>query len=131
MNKEIKDRINKRKIAYVYLMHRMFEGSPASLLKIMKPRTDVTVEDLQDWDRDYKAAVYETIREAWEDFRLLALVKASGRKDLLAELMEASTGRGESAGMVPSTLDCQSLRDRTMDNLWKGIPLNFPRGLGD
>lgn len=67
MNKEIKDRINKRKIAYVYLMHRMFEGSPASLLKIMKPRTDVTVEDLQDWDRDYKAAVYETIRE--EDSR--------------------------------------------------------------
>ena len=58
--------------------------------------------------------VYETIREAWEDFRLLALVKASGRKDLLAELMEASTGRGESAGMVPSTLDCQRLRDRIL-----------------
>ena len=67
MNKEIKDRINKRKIAYVYLMHRMFEGSPAMLLKIMKPKTDVTVDDLQDWDRDYKAAVYETIRE--EDSR--------------------------------------------------------------
>ena len=63
MNKEIKDRINKRKIAYVYLMHRMFEGSPAMLLKIMKPKSDVTVADLQDWDRDYKSAVYETIRE--------------------------------------------------------------------
>lgn len=67
MNKEIKDRINKRKIAYIYLMHRMFEGSPALLLKIMKPKTDVTLEDLQDWDRDYKQAVYETIQE--EDSR--------------------------------------------------------------
>ena len=67
MNKEIKDRINKRKIAYVYLLHRMFEGSPALLLKIMKPKVDVTVEDLQDWDRDYKDAVYDTIRE--EDSR--------------------------------------------------------------
>lgn len=67
MNKEIKDRINKRKIAYVYLMHRMFEGSPALLLKIMKPKTEVDLEDLQDWDRDYREAVYETIRE--EDSR--------------------------------------------------------------
>ena len=67
MNKEIKDRINKRKIAYIYLMHRMFEGSPALLLKIMKPKAEVTIEDLQDWDRDYKQAVYETIQE--EDSR--------------------------------------------------------------
>ena len=67
MNKEIKDRINKRKIAYIYLMHRMFEGSPALLLKIMKPKADVTLEDLQDWDLDYKQAVYETIQE--EDSR--------------------------------------------------------------
>ena len=66
MNKEIKDRINKRKIAYVYLLHRMFEGSPALLLKIMKV-PNVTVEDLQDWDRDYRDAVYDTIRE--EDSR--------------------------------------------------------------
>lgn len=67
MNKEIKDRINKRKIAYVYLLHRMFEGSPALLLKIMKPKAEVTLEDLQDWDRDYKEAVYATIQE--EDSR--------------------------------------------------------------
>ena len=64
--------------------------------------------------------VYETIREAWEDFRLLALVKASGRKALLAELMEASTGRGESAGMVPVTLDCQALRDKIMREMARG-----------
>ena len=66
MLKEKKDRINKRKIAYVYLMHRMFEGSPALLKRIMDV-PNVTVEDLQDWDRDYKDAVYQTIQE--EDSR--------------------------------------------------------------
>lgn len=66
MLKEKKDRLNKRKIAYVYLMHRMFEGSPALLKRIMDV-PNVTVEDLQDWDRDYKEAVYQTIQE--EDSR--------------------------------------------------------------
>ena len=62
MQKEIKDRINKRKIAYIYLLHRMFEGSPALLLKIMKI-PNVNIEDIQDWDRDYREAVYATIAE--------------------------------------------------------------------
>lgn len=66
MLKEKKDRLNKRKIAYVYLMHRMFEGSPALLKRIMDV-PNVTVEDLQDWDRDYRDAVYQTIQE--EDSR--------------------------------------------------------------
>lgn len=66
MLKEKKDRLNKRKIAYVYLMHRMFEGSPALLKKIMD-LPNVSIEDLQDWDRDYKEAVYQTIQE--EDSR--------------------------------------------------------------
>ena len=70
MRKDVKDLINKRKIAYVYLLHRMFESSPALLLKVMKI-PNVTIEDIQDWDRDYKDAVYDTIRE--EDARGVAL----------------------------------------------------------
>ena len=66
MQKEIKDRINKRKIAYVYLLHRMFGGSPLAMLKIMKI-PNVTEGDLEDWDRDYRDAVYATIAE--EDAR--------------------------------------------------------------
>lgn len=62
MLKEVKDRINKRKIAYIYLLHRMFEGNPTMLLKIMKI-PDVKVEDILDWDMDYKDAVYKTIEE--------------------------------------------------------------------
>ena len=62
MQKEVKDRINKRKIAYVYLLHRMFEGSPALLLKIMRI-PNVGVDDIEDWDRDYREAVYATIAE--------------------------------------------------------------------
>ena len=62
MLKEVKDRINKRKIAYVYLMHRMFEGNPTMMKKIMG-LGDITVADLQDWDSDYKDAVYQTIQE--------------------------------------------------------------------
>ena len=66
MRKDVKDLINKRKIAYIYLLHRMFEGSPALLLKVMKI-PNVTVPDIEDWDRDYRDAVYDTIRE--EDAR--------------------------------------------------------------
>ena len=62
MRKDVKDMINKRKIAYIYLLHRMFEGSPALLLKYMKI-PNVTVADIQDWDKDYRDAVYDTIRE--------------------------------------------------------------------
>lgn len=61
--------------------------------------------------------VYEMMREAREDFKMLHLVKTLGRKDLMSKLMEASTGSGEFAGMVPVTLDCQGLRDMTMEAL--------------
>lgn len=68
MTKETKDRINKRKIAFVYLMHRMFEGNPTMMLKILNlPKIYLSVEDLQDWNLDYKDAVYQTIQE--EDAR--------------------------------------------------------------
>ena len=62
MDKARKELINKRKIAYVYLLHRMFEGSPALMLKVMKFK-DVTVADLEDWNIDWKEAVYKVIEE--------------------------------------------------------------------
>ena len=62
MLKETKDLINKRKIAYVYLLHRMFEGSPALMLKVMR-FPDVTVAELEDWNIDWKEAVYKVIEE--------------------------------------------------------------------
>ena len=59
---------NKRKIAFVYLMHRMFEGNPVMMLKILNiPKANISVEDLKDWDMDYREAVYQTIEE--EDCR--------------------------------------------------------------
>ena len=62
MLKEQKDLINKRKIAFIYLMHRMFGGSSALMLKVMKFK-DVKVGDLEDWDVDFKEAVYKVIEE--------------------------------------------------------------------
>lgn len=62
MTKEHKERIRKRKIAYIYLLHRMFEGNYALMLKILEPK-DINLEDLKDWDMDYKEAVYHTIQE--------------------------------------------------------------------
>ena len=62
MDKARKDLINKRKIAYVYLLHRMFEGAPALMLKVMKFK-DITIADLEDWNIDYKEAVYKVIEE--------------------------------------------------------------------
>lgn len=67
MLKEKKDKITKRRIAYIYLMHRMFEGDPNKMVKILQPSKDVSIADLLFWDKDYKAAVYQTIQE--EDSR--------------------------------------------------------------
>ena len=68
--KELSDRLNKRKIAYVYLLHRMFEGNPTQMLKIMQI-SGLSVGDIQDWDSDYRDAVYKTIQE--EDSRGVTL----------------------------------------------------------
>ena len=62
MDKATKDYINKRKIAYVYLLHRMFEGNPALMLKTMRI-TGVNIDDIKDWDSDFREAVYMTIQE--------------------------------------------------------------------
>lgn len=68
MRKDVKDMRNKRKIAFIYLMHRMFEGNPVMMLKILNiPKANISVEDLRDWDMDYREAVYQTIEE--EDCR--------------------------------------------------------------
>lgn len=70
MDKNVKNFIARRKIAYIYLMHRMFEGSPALMLKTMRI-TGVKVEDIEEWDSEYKEAVYKTIQE--EDANGVAL----------------------------------------------------------
>ena len=75
MNKEVQDRINKRKIAYIYLLHRMFEGNPAMMLKIMKV-PGLKVPDIEEWDSIYKDAVYKTIEE--EDAKGVVLRDADG-----------------------------------------------------
>lgn len=75
MEKALKDRIAKRKIAYIYLLHRMFAHSPALMLKIMRI-PDVSVDDIIDWDNDYKEAVYKTIEE--EDAKGVVLRDADG-----------------------------------------------------
>lgn len=62
MKKEIKDRINRRKIAWVYLLHRMFEGNAALMLKVMGI-AGLSPGDIEDWNKEYKEAVYKTIEE--------------------------------------------------------------------
>ena len=62
MRKEVKDRINRRKIAWVYLLHRMFEGNAALMIKIMGI-SGLTPGDIEDWNKEYKEAVYKTIEE--------------------------------------------------------------------
>lgn len=69
--KDLKDRANKRKIAYIYLMHRMFEGNPRKMLDILRTGKVITPDDLNDWDLDYRDAVYATIQE--EDSRGVTL----------------------------------------------------------
>lgn len=62
MTKEAKDMVAKRKIAWIYLLYRMFEGNYLKLIRTMCI-SGMTVADLQDWEKDYKDAVYEVIQE--------------------------------------------------------------------
>ena len=62
MTKEMKERINRRKIAWIYLLHRMFEGNAALMIKIMGI-SGLTPGDIEDWNKEYKEAVYKTIEE--------------------------------------------------------------------
>lgn len=62
MTKEAKDMMARRKIAWVYLLHRMFEGNPTKMIRTMG-MSGMTVADIQDWEIDYKDAVYKVIQE--------------------------------------------------------------------
>lgn len=62
MRKKTEERIKKRKIAYVYLMYRMFGGAPDKMLEVMAPK-DVTMKDLVDWDVEFKEQVFGIIQE--------------------------------------------------------------------
>lgn len=62
MRKKTEERIKKRKMAYVYLMYRMFGGVPDKMLEVMKPK-DVLMKDLVDWDVEFKEQVMDIIRQ--------------------------------------------------------------------
>lgn len=62
MLKSIKDRIAKRQIAYVYLLHRMFDGKASTMLTIMKI-PEVAKEDILKWDREHKEYVDKMLEE--------------------------------------------------------------------
>ena len=61
-------------------------------------------------------ALYELMREAWEDYRILAALKAAGRKELLAELLGAYERTQDYTDIenVPNRADFQSLRDMAL-----------------
>lgn len=61
MSKKTEERIKRRKIAYVYLMQRMFGGSPDKMMTILTPK-DFTKKNLQDWDEELHAQVFEIIQ---------------------------------------------------------------------
>lgn len=77
MRKKTEERLKRRKIAYVYLLHRMFGGSPEKMMEILATK-DFTRKNLQDWDEELKEEVLGIIRD------------------------EDSCGGGEGAGDVPT-----------------------------
>jgi hypothetical protein len=104
MQKEVKDRINKRKIAYIYLLHRMFEGNPAMMLRIMRiPET--TVADIQDWNTDWQDAVRKTIEE--EDAKGVVLRDADGDVPSIRSIKDKLLKRCDS--LIQETTDPSKL----------------------
>jgi hypothetical protein len=61
--------------------------------------------------------IYEEMREAWEDWRLLTLLRTSGQKDVLNALLEefAKSFRKEDIETSkPYACDFLALRDRAL-----------------
>ncbi|MBO5941519.1 MAG: discoidin domain-containing protein [Kiritimatiellae bacterium] len=61
--------------------------------------------------------IYEEMREAWEDWRLLALLRASGKKDVLDALLDEfarSFSKKDIETSKPYTCDFQDLRNRAL-----------------
>lgn len=100
MQKAVKDMINKRKIAYIYLLHRMFEGNPTKLLKTMRIPA-VTVADLEDWNTDFKDAVYKVIEE--EDAKGVVLRDKDGDVPSIKHIKEKLLRRCDA--LIEATTD--------------------------
>ena len=61
-------------------------------------------------------ALYELMREAWEDYRLLEAVRRAGKRELLSELLGAYEHAQDYTDIenMPNHADFQSLRDRAL-----------------
>ena len=62
MRKKTEERVKRRKMAYVYLMHRMFGGSPEKMMEILAPK-DYTKKNLQEWNEELKEQVLGIIQD--------------------------------------------------------------------
>ncbi len=60
--------------------------------------------------------IYETMREAWEDYRMLAALRAAGKEALLGELLKSYEKATDYADWenVPNRSDFQSLHDKAL-----------------
>ena len=62
--------------------------------------------------------IYEEMREAWEDWRLLTLLRRTGRTELLSSLLEtfaASFDRKRMESSKPYSCDFRALRDKALE----------------
>ena len=61
--------------------------------------------------------IYETMREAWEDYRLLTALRETGKTDLLAELVASYAGATDYADIenIPNRSNFQALRDKALE----------------
>ena len=60
--------------------------------------------------------IYETMRKAWEDYRMLEALRRAGKTDLLTKLLDAYEGATDYADWenVPNRSDFQSLHDKAL-----------------
>jgi hypothetical protein len=62
--------------------------------------------------------LYELMREAWEDYRLLTALRQSGKNELLQKLLESYDRAQdyEDIENMPNTSDFQALRDTALSS---------------
>lgn len=62
MGKKTEERTKKRKVAYVYLMHRMFCGAADRMMDVLRSK-DISLKELEDWDEEFREEVFQIISD--------------------------------------------------------------------
>lgn len=134
MIKENKSRKYRRKFAYIYLLHRCFDGDYDEIMATMK-FPDITREELLDWDSYFRNEVMQTIAEESnvnpdEDPKEVPTIKSIKEKTLIriARQVERADDPSRLAQTYKILSDFEKADDKKNDSIVDAISESLQKG---